>query len=303
MNKKRITFCSILLVTALFFVGCAVRESEQQNTYDIYSKNLRHTGLIRRSVETAGTEREELIEELWELSCKDPGNQKEESVVPEEVTLLKAVIDGTNLNLYFNSEVQAMDTMAQLLFRAALVKTFTEIDGIESVTFFVDEKPLTDASYNPLGAQKASDYVDIVGNGLSSTKKITLVLYYTDETGEKLLKSTRDIVYESSYSLERDVINRLIQGPDEKGYYSTLPSELQVISVNVKGGTCYVNFDSAFVTEALPISGYTIVYSIVNSLCELPDVRRVQIMVDGDSSVTFKENISLANPLERNLNY
>lgn len=58
----------------------------------------------------------------------------------------------------------------------------------------------------------------------------------------------------------------------------------------------------SFLTDALSIDGNLIVYSIVNSLTELPDVQRVQIMVDGDSNIVFRD-ISLSSPLERNLNY
>ena len=75
-----------------------------------------------------------------------------------------------------------------------------------------------------------------------------------------------------------------------------------MISISVKDNICYVYFDSSFLTDALSIDGNLIVYSIVNSLTELPDIQRVQIMVDGDSNIVFRD-ISLSNPLERNLNY
>ena len=89
----------------------------------------------------------------------------------------------------------------------------------------------------------------------------------------------QNVVYESSYSIEKDVINRLIQGPFEDGYFRTLPANLQVISISVKDKICYVNFDSSFLTDALSIDGNLIVYSIVNSLTELPDVQRVQMCI------------------------
>ena len=144
--------------------------------------------------------------------------------------------------------------------------------------------------------------VDIIENGLSSQKKTTLTLYYANEKGDALVKKIQNVVYESSYSIEKDVINRLIQGPFEDEYFRTLPANLQVISISVKDKICYVNFDSSFLTDALSIDGNLIVYSIVNSLTELPDIQRVQIMVDGDSNIVFRD-ISLSNPLERNLNY
>lgn len=305
-QKRRLYRLALSVIWAIWMLGlagCMEKDSPpSEGTYSVYYKNISHTGINYYSYEANGNTREELVQELWKQLCWKPEEADRESVVPADVMLLTFSLDSNNISMYFNSALSEMDTAAQLLFRAAVVKTFTGIEGIETVTFFADEKPLTDQSYTPLGAQSSSDYVDIISNGLSSTRKTTLVLYYTDETGETLVRHTKDIVYESSYSLERDVINRLIQGPDEEGYYATLPSSLKLISINVKDGTCYVNFDSAFLTDSLPISGYTIVYSIVNSLSELAEVKRVQIMINGDSNVTFKENISLASPLERNLN-
>lgn len=299
--RKRLIFCLLLCIFSVF-IGCG-HEAVTEGDYYIYYKNLDHTGISYYRYDSPETETNRLIADLWEQTCKKPQMIERESVVPSDVVLLKSTVDGNNLSIYFNTAVKNMDIVAELLFRAALVKTFTMIEGIETVTFFVDDKPMTDAGYAPLGAQKASSYVDIIGSGLSGVQKTTLTLYYTEETGTELIKSTKDIVYENSYSLERHVIDRLKEGNTVEGYYPTLPSSLQVISINVKSGTCYVNFDSSFITDALPISGYAIIYSVVNSLSELAEVKRVQIMVNGDSNVTFKENISLVVPLERNLDY
>ena len=246
---------------------------------------------------------ENLISELWNELCRTPEEEDCVSVVQSGITLLKTSYMTNNLNLYFNSVVSGMDTIAQLLFRAAVVRTLTGIAGVDTVTFFADDTPLLGAGYMPLGAQSASDYVDLIGRGLSASKKTTIVLYYADESGTKLVSSSRDIVYESSYSLERDVVSRLMKDLPGEGCYATLPSTVQVISVNEKDGTCYLNFDASFLTDVLPISAYIILYSIVNSLCELPEIQRVQFMVEGDSNIIFKENISLANPFMQDLDY
>ena len=70
----------------------------------------------------------------------------------------------------------------------------------------------------------------------------------------------------------------------------------------MRNGTCYVNFDSSFVDSALNVSDYVPVYSVVNSLTELPNISRVVITVDGVSSMKFRD-ISLEDPFERNLDY
>ena len=45
------------------------------------------------------------------------------------------------------------------------------------------------------------------------------------------------------------------------------------------------------------------IYSIVNSLAELPNVNKVQLSVNGDTSITHRESFSLGTVYERNLDY
>ena len=43
------------------------------------------------------------------------------------------------------------------------------------------------------------------------------------------------------------------------------------------------------------------IYSITNSLVELPNVNKVQIAVDGETNISYRENVSLNTVFERNL--
>lgn len=299
MKKKLIlTLLSLLLC---LIAGCS-RKTTPEEGVRVYYRELSGSGIVSYLYKPSSTKQEIEINELWTKLAQSSSEEERLSLVPSNLKLVRFAVENSSLELYFDSSYQNMDTVSELLFRAGIVKTFCQVDGIESVTFFIDEKPLTNSSYAPLGAQTAADYVDIIGNGLSSQKKATLTLYYTNEKGDALVKKIQDVVYESSYSIEKDVINRLIQGPFEDGYYRTLPANLQLISIGIKDKICYVNFDSSFLTDALSIDGNLIVYSIVNSLTELADVQRVQIMVNGDSNIVFRD-ISLGSPLERNLNY
>ena len=299
MKKKMILALFFLLLCTA--VGCSKKSAPKEGVR-VYYRELSENGINSYLYQLAATEQEAIMNELWTKLTQSDAEEERISLVPSDLKLIRSVVENSSLELYFNRSYQDMDTVSELLFRAGVVKTFCQVEGIESVTFFVNEKPLTNSAYAPLGAQTAADYVDIIENGLSSQKKATLTLYYANEKGDALVKKIQDVVYESSYSIEKDVINRLIQGPFGDGYYRTLPANLQVISIGVKDKICYVNFDSTFLTDALSIDGNLIVYSIVNSLTELADVQRVQIMVDGDSNIVFRD-ISLGIPLERNLNY
>ncbi|MDE7358287.1 MAG: GerMN domain-containing protein, partial [Lachnospiraceae bacterium] len=43
------------------------------------------------------------------------------------------------------------------------------------------------------------------------------------------------------------------------------------------------------------------IYSITNSLAELSNVNRVQISINGETNISYRENVSLNNVFERNL--
>lgn len=300
-HLSRYLFMTLLMLTV--FGGCRSKQAVKgEDSLRIYYKNLAYSGISSYSCSPLATERDALVKELWTRLTESDQEEDRISVVPEGLELTRYMIESSNIDLYFNDAYQDMDTVEELLFRAAMVRTFTQLEGIESVTFFADEKPVTNSSYAPLGAQKSADYVDIIGNGLSNVRRTTITLHYTNENADALVKRTQEVVYESSYSIEKDVVKRLIDGPQEDGLYRTLPSGLQLISISVKDKICYVNFDTSFITDALSIDGNIIVYSVVNSLTELPEIQKVQIMVNGESNIIFRD-INLSSPLERNLNY
>ena len=74
-----------------------------------------------------------------------------------------------------------------------------------------------------------------------------------------------------------------------------------MIGVTVRDGICYVNFDEAFLTQVYNVTPDVVIYSITNSLVELTSVNRVQISIDGQTDLIFRETFNLANVYERNL--
>ena len=96
---------------------------------------------------------------------------------------------------------------------------------------------------------------------------------------------------------------RLIAGPDAENeeLYPVINSATKVLGVTVKDGTCYVNLDNGFLTQTYNVSAEVQIYSIVNSLVELSNINKVQIAVNGNTDMIFREKISLSNVFDRNL--
>lgn len=87
------------------------------------------------------------------------------------------------------------------------------------------------------------------------------------------------------------MVERLIAGPDAENeeLYPVINPATKVLGVTVKDGTCYVNLDNGFLTQTYNVSAEVQIYSIVNSLVELSNINKVQIAVNGNTDMIFRE--------------
>ena len=131
-------------------------------------------------------------------------------------------------------------------------------------------------------------------------ERVRLHLYFANESGDKLVDAYRTVVYNSNMPLERIVIEQVIQGPNGNFAYPTVNSATKVINVTTRDRRCYVNLNSEFLQGQEGVQAQTALYSIVNSLCELPSIDSVQISVDGNTDAVFMESIPLTGSYRMN---
>jgi germination protein M len=189
----------------------------------------------------------------------------------------------------------------EILTRAAIVRTLTQIDGISYVSMKMGEGELTDHTGAVIKAMKADQFVDNAGNEINTYENVELTLYFAAENGKHLRKAVRSVEYNSNIPLEKVVIENLIGGPIGEGVYPTINPHTKIISVTVKDKICYVNLSEEFLNQQYFILPELTIYSLVNSLIELNGVNKVQIAIDGETNVVFRDAISLSTPFERNL--
>ena len=96
-------------------------------------------------------------------------------------------------------------------------------------------------------------------------------------------------------------MEELIKGPNAEGAYPTINPATKVANVTVKDGVCYVNLDETFLTQVYSVNSEVTIYSIVNSLVELDNVNKVQILVNGESQISYRESMNLNTTFGRNL--
>lgn len=297
-----------LCLTALTFVGCSHSSGDEETPgpedgiYQIYYLNSSLTKLVPQSYETETTESDQLVRELMEQLTSVPQDVDCQVALPEKVGFMDFRLEQMVLYLYFDNNYTSIKATREILCRAALVKTLTQIQGVDYVNIYVGDQPLLDTAGNPVGMMSVSDFQDSISN-VNAYEKTELVLYFADGTGDKLIQEKRKVVHNVNTSVEKLVLEQLIDGPQGPGYYATLAKDTKVLNVSVNENVCYINFDSSFLNSSLDVKDYIPIYSIVNSLSELSTVNKVQISVNGSQDVMYRDTISLNQLFERNLDY
>ena len=288
----------------LFLAGaCAQKQDEQPGyAYKVYYINSDETAIFSSEYSTREEDQEALLKELLEQLGTVPEKLEYKAPVSGAVKLRSYTINKDQLVLDFEESYRSQSATTEVLTRAAIVRTLTQVKGIQYVSFQINSEPLTDALGSLVGVMNADLFIDNEGNEINTYERVKLTLYLVNEEGNKLTTVTRSVVYNSNIPMERLILEQLIAGPLEgEKAYPTMNQNTKVVSVNVKDGTCYVNFDNTFLTQTCPVSSEVTIYSITNSLAEQPGINKVQISINGDANVNYKENINLSTFFERNL--
>lgn len=291
MHFRAKDIVSYILVISLITIGLCLEgcTEEAYNAYHIYYMNTDRTTLVTVDVDVADAEGYRLLDEM------NTPRKKDDCVVakPDYVVIEKAEIDGSNVYIYFTDSYNIMDAATEVLYRAAVVKTLTQAEGIEHVTFYVAGLPAVNARGEVMGMMSAGDFIDYADVKSHDIQWSELKLYFTNAKGDKLVPVDTLVAYNKSVPVERVIVEQLINGPEAQGCYRTLPSNLKLLGISITDGTCYVNFDSALVSEMVNTEAMIPIYSVVNSLCELDKIDQVQILVNGESNKMYRESMSL----------
>lgn len=315
MNWKRVIKAGFLFVVlaALFLSACQKKADTKQEAdpekgiYNIYYKNAKGTELLSSIVELEDDidDKEAIVDAL----LKELQSQKQDdpSMIPAVSSNLEVISCDSSLlpflTIDFTKTYSEQSSEDEILCRAALVLTLTQIPEIEYIDIHVEGQPLLDSSQKPVGKLSADKFMSDTNGNMYSRQKNTLILYFASKDGKALEEVERTVLNDSSMAMEKLVMQLLIEGPPDDSTRAVLPDTVSLLDISIRSGTCYVNFDSSFLNETMDLDPEIIVYAIVNSLSELSDVSQVQIMVNGSSDVKFKDSLSLAKPFTKDLNY
>ena len=290
MKKRKVTALVMALVLgSVAFSGCGKKETESK--YKIYYVNEEQGEVLAESFVPSEETTQTMLEEMTEKLNKK--NAEGHTLLPKNIEIQSCVADDGMIRVDFNQEYHDLNPVDEVLLRASIVKDYVQIPNIYLVTITAEGTPIVDSQGQEIGAMSLDSFLENTGKEIMAYQYKELNLYFTNEEGNQLVPEARQVYYNGNTPIEKVIVEQLLRGPGESGHYATLPSDTRIVGVSVADGIAYVNLGKQFVDEALPVDAQIPIYSIVNSLIDAGNVSQVQISINGDTSLLFKDKVDM----------
>ncbi|MCL2566117.1 MAG: GerMN domain-containing protein [Defluviitaleaceae bacterium] len=315
-KKIRIGGIAIILLIALYTVifghPWAFRQ-EEGNTMNVYFFNPTSGRLEseRRTV-PVGNYRE-VAAELWDILRFGPDAAPLSNVFPENLTgqidlrIVRTTFEDfgiRSIEIDMNESYLYTPAINEIIFRSAVVWTFTELDWVSDVVFFVNGTPLTRLDGESIGAMDRDNVLINPQITMEHVVRKTVELYFANSNLTGLVAERRTIEVPSNVTEEWVILQELMRGPRTEGLLSLIPPETIINDVYTESltMTCYVDLSPVFdsrLTPGAPLRQLA-VYSIVNTLARLSsgNVARVQFLINSERVPSRNLDVDLSQVFE-----
>ena len=295
--KKLCMGMALLLLVSGVLAGCKLdfqKKKIEEAKYHLYYISSDETELVEDIYEPKEETPQAMMKELMQFLKADEASDGHLPLLPADVKVTTHAITEGTLTLDFNEAYRNMSSIREVLTRAGVVKLFVQLPDIKYVKFTIEGTELTDSKGMPISIMNNETFMEYSGENINSYQYATIDLYFTNQDGTELIPEERTVYYNSNVPLEKVVLEQLMKGPTTEGLYPTIPSNFTILGVTTDSGNCYFNLDASFMNDALPLADSSVaIYSIVNSIVDDCRVKRVQISINGENNLVFKDSIQL----------
>lgn len=244
-----------------------------------------------------------IIRAAVEALIEGPQSEELRKPMPEGTKILSVSKEGNVAVVDFSEEYVMVNDLAEVVERVSVVNTLTEIEGIEKVRILVGGMALIGPSGEPFG-DLARIPLDSQGQPQNDNVKQdqikTVTVYFSDSKAELVAPEKRVVEVKQGDSIEKVIFNEMKKGPKTNELDPVIPEGTKLLSVKTENGVCTLNLSEEFISNH--IGGSTgelmTINSIVSSLTELPDISKVQFLIEGKVREVFIHS-ALDTPIER----
>jgi germination protein M len=224
------------------------------------------------------------VEELVSLLLNAPESDDLVSPVPAGVTLDSWSLQEGVLKLVFSEGYDGLSGINLTIADYCVTLTLCQLEDVQSVTISVEGGLIPSRHYQQLRAS------DVLLSGSEDDEGLQgITLYFPKEDGLHLGIERRDLETDSDITRSEAAATALMEGPMGEDMISLMPKDAQLLSVSTENGICYVSFSEEFGQASVASSpeGALLLYSIVDTLCTLGGVEKVQLLIEGKAPSSF----------------
>ncbi len=151
------------------------------------------------------------------------------------------------------------------------------------------------------GAQQLQVKLRLLDEEIAKLGLVKVNLYFSGMTDTGIyITPVKRVVDKDSIAVS--ALRRLMEGPGENddGLYAIAPEGVEVLGAKIQGGVAYADFSGKIMYPGFGSEGeLAMVSAIVDTLCELPGVEKVQILVEGEVVESLGGHVLVDSPLGR----
>lgn len=283
---KRLTAIFLLIALTAGLFGCQTRELRSPTNFYYSRIDPRFAGtdgIIAPEVrELAGMEKD--FDAILELYFRGPQSRDLENLIPQSCPVPQWERSGDNLHLHFTQELADLSGVELTLASACLARTFLELTGCDTLVLTAEGRRLNGETSMVLTLDSLSLRDDSMDRLWGEH-----TVYYTDHTRRYLIGQSFSSDLTNPEELPGLLLEQMLQPPEGTELRSLIPAGTQIRSIRLADGLCSIDLSQKFVSnrfyshtgQLLTLAG------IVNTLCNISSIDRVEFYVEGDLLVHY----------------
>ncbi len=261
-----------LFLAMLLLCGCS--HSHSQNTIPCkayYFSSASANELVPCEFSIEGTNIEDVANKLF-FKLYSPPKKNLVSPFFSRVRLIDLTLNNNRCDLVLSPSYRYLDVFDLTALNSAIVNTMCSLPGIDEVSISCDGKSTIFS---------AEEFVTQLPRAHYETH--TVNLYFTKDNFTEVVKETAEISLSPDETLEKSVV-LLLKNETSDSYDSPFPEDTVINDVYFDEGVCFVDVSKEFILNAIhkQKEETVVLFSIVNTLTELPKIDSVQFLIDGD---------------------
>ena len=211
--------------------------------------------------------------------------------LPAGVTVESWTLADGDVTLSLSEPFLEADAMDRTVAALCAALTLCQVEGVGSVSVAVGEQVLFSRLTEADALTRDTDTDPFVRQ---------LRLYFADGDGRYLAGESHSLTLEEDADADRYVVEELLRGPNDPALQSAIPTGTRLLSCRTEDGVCTVDLSAEFLDgrPQTALGERLALYSLVDSLTELPQVDSVRILAEGEPVERYVYR-SLDGPLAR----